>query len=141
MTERVSQIVETLRQRGLKLTPQRQAVIEAITAREDHPTVEEIHTEVRARFPMTALTTVYDTLQRLVEAGAIGALWPHATVQRYDRNADPHAHLVCIHCRKVIDIPPLPPCPHPPAQAEDIKFQILHQVCEFHGLCADCQET
>lgn len=139
-TDRVTQIVERLRQRGAKLTPQRQAIIEALVAHDNHPTVGEIYDAIRGRFPMIALTTVYDTLQLLVEGGAIGALWPYTAVQRYDPNAEPHAHLVCIRCRQVIDIP-LGSCPCQPTIIAEKGFHVLRQICEFHGLCAECQKA
>jgi Fe2+ or Zn2+ uptake regulation protein len=59
------------RENGFPLTIQRRVILECVLQRHDHPTADQIHEEVRARVPEISRTTVYRTLEALVQLGAI----------------------------------------------------------------------
>jgi Fur family peroxide stress response transcriptional regulator len=63
------EIKEQLRAKRLKLTPQRCAIYEMLTARTDHPTAEDIYRTVKRTYPMISQNTVYYTLSALKAAG------------------------------------------------------------------------
>lgn len=92
-----------LRDAGLRLTPQRRAIIEALAGDTTHPLAEEIAARVASRVPGVSLSTVYKTLHEFAAIGMIRELdMPGA--MRFDTNVNPHAHLLCDSCGAVIDI-------------------------------------
>ena len=64
----VSAFAERFRESGRKVTPQRVAVFEILCKRGGHPTVDQIYREVRKRFPMISLNTVYQTMEEIGRA-------------------------------------------------------------------------
>lgn len=97
-------LIQALRSRGYRVTPQREMVIEAIAHSGRHMTAEEVFEEVRARTRAVNIATVYRTLDLLVEEGLVsradlgGGRVVYATVRH-----GPHIHLVCRHCGQVVD--------------------------------------
>ena len=90
-----SAVVQQLRQGGVRVTPQRLAIAEAVLNSTDHPTVQQIHERVQQHFPSMTLATVYSTLGVLSKSGLIQEL-PFAKQSRYESNVAPHVNLVCI---------------------------------------------
>lgn len=92
-----------LRLAGLRLTPQRRAVVEALSGDRSHPSAEDVSSRVASSLPGVSLSTVYKTLHEfaraglLVEVDAGGAL-------RFDPETRPHAHFVCDRCGLVSDV-------------------------------------
>lgn len=99
-----SELAELFRARGLKLTPQRQAVFEALARDGAHPTAESVHSAVRATMPSVSLRTVYATLHDLADMGEILQIDLGTGAQRFDPNLEPHHHLVCDSCGTVLDV-------------------------------------
>ena len=129
-----------LRDRRFRITPQRLAVLEVIAASEDHPSVEMIYAEVRARFPTTSLATVYKTVALLKEIQEVLELGFPDRGNRYDGHKPyPHPHLVCTRCGTIID-PDLSSL-HDLTQevAAETGFQILTHRLDFFGICRKCQ--
>lgn len=92
-----------LRAEGMRLTPQRRAVIEALVDNRTHPLAEEIAEAVCARVPGISLSTVYKTLRELADMGLILRLdLPDA--MRFDPDTTHHGHLVCSSCGTVVDV-------------------------------------
>ena len=98
-------LLEVLRQKGHRLTPQRMLVLEAIEASDDHISAEEIHTQAHAKYPYMSISTVYRTLVLLKELGLVaesdlggGHFLYHPAGKAH------HHHLVCRKCGKVRDI-------------------------------------
>ena len=69
-----SAVVQQLRQGGVRVTPQRLAIAEAVLNSTDHPTVQQIHERVQQHFPSMTLATVYSTLGVLSKSGLIQEL-------------------------------------------------------------------
>ena len=88
---------------GLKMTPQRRAIIEYLQSAMNHPTADEVLTAVNETFPMTSRATVYNTLNWLKGAGMVMEVFEGGIV-RYDPNTSDHHHFVCRDCGKVEDI-------------------------------------
>ncbi|HIC14928.1 MAG TPA: transcriptional repressor [Gemmatimonadetes bacterium] len=96
------ELVDRLRARTVRVTPQRLAIAEAVLNSTDHPTVQQIYERVRNNFPSMTLATIYSTLGVLERNGLIQEL-PFERMSRYEPNMDPHVNLVCIGCENVMD--------------------------------------
>ena len=66
--QRLESFERLCRERGLSLTVQRRAVLEAVLDRGDHPTADQVYDEVKERLPGLSRTTVYRVLETLVTA-------------------------------------------------------------------------
>jgi Fur family peroxide stress response transcriptional regulator len=92
-----------LKERGLKVTPQRLAVYEAVDMLHDHPTAEEVSQFIRKKYPDIATGTVYKTLDTLVENDILKRVKTERGLLRYDSVRDSHHHLYCTHCDRIED--------------------------------------
>ncbi|MCL4545712.1 MAG: transcriptional repressor [Chloroflexi bacterium] len=98
------QLVERLRSSGGKVTPQRLFLFRALEENKSHPTAEELYEAVRAELPTLSLGTVYKILGELVEIGEVRTLESGDGLTRYDPNTDPHEHLQCRRCGRLLDV-------------------------------------
>ena len=98
-------IVQTLKSKGLRVTPQRFAVFANLLTRTDHPTVEQLLHDLNQDFPISSQATVYSSLQALQVAGLVREVLLEPGVTRYDANIDPHHHFQCRQCGAIEDIP------------------------------------
>ena len=138
---RYDEVVEKLREKDLRLTPQRLAVLKILTGTKDHPSVEEIYARVKPDFPTTSLATVYKTLTLLKQMGEVMELVFGDGCSRYDgNNPYPHPHMICIKCKDIVDpdIESLSRLTQDVAQKTN--FQILHHRLDFFGICPRCQD-
>lgn len=131
--------IATLREHGLQVTYQRLAIYQALYNTKEHPSAEAIYQQVRKRFSMISLGTVYKTLERFHDVGLIEKVSPMTEVARYDAIVDPHHHLVCLDCQMIRDVhdPILDKRIEPP---EGNGFQILRHQVLFQGYCPECQK-
>ena len=97
-------IVQTLKAKGLRVTPQRFAVYANLLSRDDHPTVEQILVDLNQHYPVSSQATVYSSLQVLRTAGLIREVLLEAGVSRYDAKVEPHHHFQCQECGSIEDI-------------------------------------
>lgn len=98
-------VVQILKDKGLRVTPQRYAVYANLRGRTDHPTVDQLLSDMNKDFPISSQATVYNSLQTLCEIGLVREVLLEHGVARYDANVDPHHHFVCSHCGSIQDIP------------------------------------
>jgi Fur family peroxide stress response transcriptional regulator len=100
----IATMIEGLRRAGLKLTPQRLAIVHSFAGDPTHPTAQEIFDRLRPVLPTMSFATVYSTLDSLTLAGLCSAraLLPGAA--RFDPNTEPHDHAVCEVCGAMRDI-------------------------------------
>jgi Fur family transcriptional regulator, ferric uptake regulator len=130
--------VFTLKQKGLKLTPQRRLIAEAIHDIPARLSAEEIISYVQERMPGVNKSTVYRTLELLEDAGCIfksrvgdGFVYHHAEEGH-------HHHLVCRKCGKTIDCDEDVLASAEQAVAERYGFQVELKHVVITGLCEDC---
>src|SRR3954468_15326463 len=105
-SERVKSMLAGVRKAGLKLTPQRMAIVQELAADESHPTAQELFERLRPSLPTMSFATVYNTLDALTRAGLCAALSLSPGSGRFDPNMVPHYHAVCDRCGAVRDGPP-----------------------------------
>ncbi len=94
---------DVLIKHGLKITPQRLAVLDAMNTLKDHPTAECIIDFIRKNHPNIAVGTVYKTLETFVEKGIIMKVKTDGDVMRYDCIHDKHHHLYSIDSKRIED--------------------------------------
>jgi Fur family peroxide stress response transcriptional regulator len=99
----VEQMKERLQGAGLKVTPQRLAILEAVYNLENHPAAEQISENIRTAHPGIAMGTVYKILDVLVEHGLIRRVKTDRDAMRYDGILDSHHHLYCSDSERIED--------------------------------------
>ncbi len=136
----IEMLTSSLKTAGMRLTPQRIFICQLLSETNAHPTAIEIFERLRVQYPSLSLMTVYNTLNTLVDLGAINALG-HAGDDNvhYDGNITPHLNLACVSCHKIADIAS-------PKMADlegEINaasgFKIIGASMLYYGLCPDCQ--
>ena len=90
-------------EKGLKVTPQRMRVLEAIYKLNNHPTAENILNFIRKNDPNVGSGTVYKVLETLVENDLIKKVKTEKDAMRYDGLLENHHHLYCIECDYIED--------------------------------------
>ncbi|MBS4750133.1 transcriptional repressor [Granulicatella sp. zg-ZJ] len=96
---------ERLRKNGMRLTPQRMAVLEYIYESKTHPTAQDIYQQIKDKFDTLSLSTVYNNLNALIKLGYAMELTYGDAATRYDYKEDDevHYHAICLQCGNVID--------------------------------------
>jgi len=134
----VEQLCEVLRERGLKVTPQRRLIFEALYDSPEHPSADDIYNAVKEAMPDMSLATVYHTINDLVTMGELVELDLGEGKSRYDPLTSHHHHLVCLDCRKVEDIARDLDCVQ--LLPEEMNgYQVERCDVVFYGRCPDCQ--
>jgi Fur family peroxide stress response transcriptional regulator len=137
--KRFATIIQKLKDSGHKITPQRLAIVKILAKSEGHPSVENIHAQIKKDFPTTSLATVYKNIVILKSIGEVLELGFPDGSNRYDGNKPhPHPHVICIKCKKIVD-------PHLDSLDEmkkevalETNFKILNHRLDFFGVCSAC---
>jgi Fur family peroxide stress response transcriptional regulator len=136
---RVQEIVDRLRERGHRLTPQRHAVLRALVEGHEHPSADQLFQKVSAAYPMMSPATVYKTLDALKSAGEVLELEFREGPNRYDANIPiAHPHVVCTRCGRIDDVMLERDAPSFGDAAEQTDYQISGYRLDFYGLCPGC---
>jgi Fe2+ or Zn2+ uptake regulation protein len=131
------ELTRIFRARGLKVTPQRQAIFRALHGSTVHPTAETVYATVSRDMPTISLRTVYQTLHDLADMGEVVALDLGTGAVRYDTHIGPHHHLVCESCGDVQDLETdFPGVVVPEGGAPG--FEVMATEIVFRGRCRDC---
>ncbi len=129
-------VTAMLRERGLRVTPQRLAICGRLLSENRHVTPQQLHDELIEAFPSLSPNTVYLTLSQLEEAGLVRRL-NLGTQVVFDSNTAPHDHLSCDHCGALTDLDTL----SPPAPPEELTgWLISRESRTFHGTCPRCRK-
>jgi Fe2+ or Zn2+ uptake regulation protein len=132
-----------VRSSGLKLTPQRMAIVRELASDPSHPTAQELFERLRRTQPTMSFATVYNTLDTLASAGLCTALSLAPGASRFDANMTAHHHAVCDRCGLVRDVacdvaPSEPADTTTPALAAAPGFAVRVVERIYRGLCAEC---
>ena len=129
---------EALRERGLRVTAQRLAVLRAV-AEAPHATADAVADSVRGEIGSISVQAVYDALGALTDSGLLRRIQPAGSPARYeDRVGDNHHHLICRSCERMVDVDCAvgePPCL---TAVEDFGYQIDEAEVIYWGRCPDC---
>lgn len=99
----MTEVVERLKERHLKATPQRLALLKCLEGK-THPTIEMIYETIKKDFPSISLATVYKNINTLKEEGLAVEINIGDGKLRYDINYMPHIHVVCRECGEIADL-------------------------------------
>lgn len=125
-------------QTDIRLTPQRQVILEELAKVSTHPTASEVYDMVRKRLPRIGLGTVYRNLELLAENGMILKLEVGGSQKRFDATTHLHYHIRCTCCGKVDDLE-LEAMPHLNQVASGASdYEVLSHHIEFSGTCETC---
>jgi Fur family ferric uptake transcriptional regulator len=126
------------KQLNLRMTRQREVILEELRKVNTHPSADEVYEMVRKRLPRISLGTVYRNLEILSESGDIQKLEPGCTLKRFDGNPSKHWHIRCIRCDRIADVPIVPGFEIDLKQANATDFKVIGHRLEFLGVCPQC---
>lgn len=135
-------LLDTLRQRGYRVTPQREMIITAVAQNKHHMTAEEIFARVQHHTKAINIATIYRTLDFLVKEGlAIRTSLDSGQIVYTNEQHGTHIHLICRRCGKIIEANY--------RLMDSLRDQIQQQYgfgadlqhLSLSGLCAECQQT
>lgn len=130
--------VTSLHEHGLRVTPQRRAVMLALAGSTTHPRVEDVAEQVARQLPGISLSTVYKTLEELACIGLIRQLEGFGPM-RFDPDPSHHVHLACKGCGSIIDVPVDERIlADLRGEAESVGATVDHISIELHGTCPAC---
>ena len=132
-------IIKQLRARGLKVTPQRVAIIEVlIEQRDSHPGARLVYKEAKKKKKSVSLSTTYATLNELSRHGIIKTLQFDKMENRYEGNLEEHINLICEKCKKILDYK-VPVTVDPRRVVKKTGFSIIDTRLEYYGYCRECR--
>ncbi len=123
----------------IKYSRQREALLDNLSHRYDHPTADMLYESIRAKYPHISLGTVYRNLNLLSEQGRLLKLSCGDGTVHYDYNTSPHYHFYCKSCGRMLDISM--------SYLEDIDSMVDPEVGRadshsliFYGCCKKCSD-
>ena len=141
MKEIDTDIRAALRDRGLRVTAPRRAILEWLGER-PHATVDDVHRGVADTLGTISKQAVYDVLSACVDVELVRQIKPAGHPARFERRTgDNHHHLVCRQCSRIVDLDchtGQAPCLSP---GHGHGFIVDEAEIVFWGLCASCQDA
>jgi Fur family ferric uptake transcriptional regulator len=135
-----STLQNTLHERGLRMTPQRQLVLDAVRAL-DHATPEQICAHVQRTAPAVNITTIYRTLDLLDRIGLIRHTHLGHGAPTYSAREHEHVHLVCHQCGAVVEVPTELMDGLAGQLTDRFGFALDVSHLALSGLCSTCQDA
>jgi len=129
-----------LKSRGLRMTPQRQLILNVVASTRGHISVEQVYQRVVADFPDVNISTVYRTLEVLEELGFVRHTHFHDSVAQYQRTDEaPHQHLQCSACgqESELDVTALEPLAAELQRRYGFTADLTHTA--IVGVCSACR--
>lgn len=134
----IEKFISRCREVKLSVTPQRLSIFKALIQDRSHPSPESVYNSIIPEHPTISLATVYKTLDTFEKNEIISMVTPLYNTVRYDPMTKRHHHLVCVQCKRVIDIdePELDEVKIP--KALDHKHRLIDYSIHFNIICSDC---
>nr|WP_173668482.1 peroxide-responsive transcriptional repressor PerR [Rummeliibacillus stabekisii] len=132
--------LDTLKTTGVRITPQRHAILEYLIETMSHPTADDIYKALEHKFPNMSVATVYNNLRVFRESGLVRELTYGDNASRFDFVTTKHYHIICELCGKIVDFhyPGLDEVEHLAAHVTG--FKVNSHRLEVYGTCPDCEE-
>jgi Fur family ferric uptake transcriptional regulator len=128
-----------LKEQNLRLTKQRQIILDELRNSTSHPTADEVYEKVRQHLPRISLGTVYRNLELMSSCGLIQKLTSTGLQKRFDGNPEEHYHIRCLNCGQVRDLD-LDVDLNNIIQSLNTDYQVMGHKLEFMGLCPQCRQ-
>lgn len=126
-----------LKERGLRITPQRMLILRTIASIKGHPTVDDIHSQL----PTISIATIYNNVKMFVKFKILNELPYGNGFSKYEFNIDEHYHVICHICGIIEDFK-YPLLNEVEAVANKLtKFRIRSHQLELYGVCKNCNEN
>jgi Fur family ferric uptake transcriptional regulator len=135
-----TELKNALKQRGLRMTPQRQLVLDAVASTRGHLSAEQVYQHVVRSFPDVNISTVYRTLEVLEDLGVVRHTHFHDGVAQYERTDQaPHHHMQCTRCGSEfeLDLEVLQPLADDLRRRYGFEADLAHSA--IVGLCRACR--
>jgi Fe2+ or Zn2+ uptake regulation protein len=137
MTSKES-IIQKLRQKGLKITTQRLAIIDVLIENSNaHPGAYLVYEEAKKKSRGLSLSSVYATLNEFSRHGIIKTLQFDRIENRFEMNLEEHINLVCEKCGRIMDYK-IPPYLNQREIVQETGFMVIDKRMEYYGYCPDC---
>lgn len=135
------QIIQLLKEKGCKITPQRRAVIQSLLSFDKFPTALEICKDVRQNNPDIGLDTIYRNLNLLIGMGIVNQIsLPGKDVKVFELAPEKHHHhLVCLGCGEARCLDCCPVDEENLQKMAGTEFQIVGHSFELYGYCKQCR--
>lgn len=127
------------RERGLRNTVRKRAILEAVLELATHPTADQVYEAVIQDHPDISRTTVYRSLESFARLGLITKACHPGSATRYDRNIDIHHHLICLQCDAVIDISDAGLDRISIPDTSGFEFEVQDFRVQLRGICRRCR--
>jgi Fur family peroxide stress response transcriptional regulator len=134
-------IIQALRSRKFRATPQRIAICKIALGSRKHPSIQEIYREVKKIHSTVSLATVYKALNILKESGLIQELNFPQGKTRWDPYLEPHINLVCLRCGVIKDVNDANLRELVKKAATKARFAPTAQRIDVYGLCENCSKA
>jgi len=129
----------TLREKGLKLTPQRRLIIDIIHDADTHMTAENLIARVQKKMPGVNKSTIYRTLELLEQSGCVYKSETRDQVIYHHAEEGHHHHLICSSCGRTIECEESIFLPVKKALGRKYGFQVSFKHIVMQGICDECQ--
>ena len=129
-----------MREKGLRVTPQREAILDHLLSTGEHPSARQIWETARKKIPGISLSTVYSSLAELNRVGLVKELEFNEMENRYEGNLAHHINLVCTRCGKISDYLTAHTIDMEQVR-ETTKFRAFQSRFELYGVCAECPDN
>jgi Fur family transcriptional regulator, peroxide stress response regulator len=133
-------VLKELKEKGLKITPQRRAIIEVLEAMGSlHPSAGAVYREAKKIRKSLSLSTTYAVLNQLSAHGIIKTLQFDTAENRFEANLEEHVNLICEGCGKILDYEVSSPAD--PGEVEKrTGFSVTDTRLEYYGHCEECRK-
>ena len=140
--DRYETMVGKLKEGNHKLTPQRLAIIRILSKSENHPSVEDIYSQLLRRFPGISQATVYRNIMLIKSLGEVLEIGFAGGSNRYDgRKPYPHPHVICLKCNKIVDPDLVSLHDMTKEIADESGFEVVTYRLDFFGICPECRNV
>jgi Fur family peroxide stress response transcriptional regulator len=133
-----SDIQKFLRERGLRCTPQRFAVLDWLVNHPGHPTAEEMFRQINRTDPRASRATIYNSLRALMDAGLVREFVQEGRSSRFGAHLGSHHHFLCDRCGKLEDIAWFS-VRGLPRRREVGRRKVREYELVFRGVCESCR--
>lgn len=137
----VEQALEQLKSTGVRMTPQRHAILSFLMNSMTHPTADEIYKALSPVFPSMSVATIYNNLRLFVDARLVRELTYGDDSSRFDADLSEHYHAICKSCGKIVDFDYPPLTDVEDAASRETGFKVEGHRMEIYGHCGDCSKV
>lgn len=138
--ERVEEVLQSLRAKGIRITYTRRAVLSYLVASHEHPSAEKIYRDLLPQFPSMSLATVYNNIKVLIDEGVVSEIKVrNDTTTYFDFMGHDHLNVVCEKCGRIADVDIEVPDLREEAASQS-GYQITKTQMTVYGICSECQK-